>query len=122
MPLSLATPSFIIERDEKRCIACQVCVRQCANDVHDYDESDDHVFSDDAQCVGCHRCVTLCPTRALTVRRNPLEFRPHANWTPPAPDQHLQAGRDRRHAAHGHGLRPALPHLLGPHACSTPRR
>ena len=85
MPLSLATPSFIIERDEKRCIACQVCVRQCANDVHDYDESDGHVFSDDAQCVDCHRCVALCPTRALTVRRNPLEFRAHANWTP----QHL---------------------------------
>ncbi len=80
MALSLATSQFIIERDETRCIACQVCVRQCANDVHYYDEENDRVLSNDASCVGCHRCVTLCPTRALTVRRNPLEFRPNANW------------------------------------------
>ena len=26
--------------------------------------------------------MTLCPTRAITVRRNPLDFRPNANWTP----------------------------------------
>jgi len=82
MALSLLAADFIIERDETRCIACQVCVRQCANDVHYYDPEDDRVLSEDIRCVGCHRCVTLCPTHALTVRRNPLEFRPHANWTP----------------------------------------
>jgi len=81
MALSLATPNFIIDRDESRCIACQVCVRQCANDVHYYDADDDRVLSNDLQCVGCHRCVTLCPTHALTVRQNPLEFRPNANWS-----------------------------------------
>jgi glutamate synthase domain-containing protein 2 len=81
MALSLATANFIIERDESRCIAFQACVRQCANDVHYYDAEDDCVLSEDASCVGCHRCVTLCPTHALTVRQNPLEFRPHANWS-----------------------------------------
>jgi len=81
MALSLATSSFVVERDERRCIACQVCVRQCANDVHYYDSTDDRVLSDSMHCVGCHRCITLCPTRALNVRLNPLEFRPHANWT-----------------------------------------
>src|SRR5512137_134226 len=81
MALSYATPQFIIERDASRCIACQVCVRQCANDVHSYNEEDDLVSSNSMGCVGCHRCVTVCPTQALTVRRNPLEFRPHANWT-----------------------------------------
>ena len=81
MALSLATANFIIERDESRCIACQACVRQCANDVHYYDAEDDRVLSEDDSCVGCHRCVTLCPTGALTVRQNPLEFRPHANWS-----------------------------------------
>ena len=81
MALSLATPSFIVERDETRCIACQVCVRQCANDVHYVVTGDGEVASDPARCVGCHRCVTLCPTRALNVRTTPLEFRPHANWT-----------------------------------------
>ncbi|MFO7695622.1 MAG: glutamate synthase-related protein [Anaerolineae bacterium] len=81
MALSFATPAFIIERDLSCCISCQVCVRQCANDVHAYDIEDDSVYSADVQCVGCHRCVTLCPTHALTVRQNPLEFRTHANWS-----------------------------------------
>lgn len=81
MALSLAEADFVIDRDESRCIACQVCVRQCANDVHYYDEDTDRVLSDTRSCVGCHRCVSMCPTDALTVRRNPLEFRPHANWS-----------------------------------------
>ncbi len=82
MALTLGTATFVVERDEAACVACQVCVRQCANDVHRYVESEDRVVSDNSRCVGCHRCVTLCPTRALTIRRSPLEFRPHANWTP----------------------------------------
>ncbi|MBN1579321.1 MAG: IMP dehydrogenase [Anaerolineae bacterium] len=81
MPLSLMTPEFIVERDQERCIACQVCVRQCANDVHNYDRDDDWVYSEEQSCVGCHRCVTLCPTHALTIRRTPLDFRANANWT-----------------------------------------
>ncbi|MBC7235715.1 MAG: alpha-hydroxy-acid oxidizing protein [Chloroflexi bacterium] len=81
MALSLATPTFWVERDPSRCISCQVCVRQCANDVHYYDAEEDLVRSEDRHCVGCHRCVTLCPTHALNVREAPLDFRPHANWT-----------------------------------------
>jgi glutamate synthase domain-containing protein 2 len=81
MPLSLLTTEFIIERNEDRCIACQVCVRQCANDVHVFDIQDDWVYSQETRCVGCHRCVTLCPTHALTIRRTPLDFRANANWT-----------------------------------------
>lgn len=82
MSLTLLTAEFHINRDETRCIACQVCVRQCANDVHAYDPDDDRVYSDETRCVGCHRCATLCPTRALTIRRALHEFRPNANWTP----------------------------------------
>ena len=81
MALSLATSTFVIDRDPNRCISCQVCVRQCANDVHYYVESEDAVNSREQNCVGCHRCVTLCPTHALTIRENPLDFRPHANWS-----------------------------------------
>ncbi len=82
MSLSLLTAEFHVERDEIRCIACQVCVRQCANDVHVYDPDDDRVYSDETRCVGCHRCATLCPTRALTIRCTPQEFRANANWSP----------------------------------------
>ena len=45
MALSLATPTFIDRTRRARCIACQVCVRQCANDVHYYDEDDERVRS-----------------------------------------------------------------------------
>ncbi|WP_428844928.1 glutamate synthase-related protein [Calderihabitans maritimus] len=75
-------PNFLIERDRDRCIDCQVCVRQCANEVHKYDEEEGRVFSDEMECVGCHRCVVMCPTRALTIRRFPLDYRQNANWTP----------------------------------------
>jgi len=60
MALSILPASFVIERDETRCIACQVCVRQCANDVHRYVELDDRVVSQESACVA------HCPNEALT--------------------------------------------------------
>lgn len=81
MAISLLTPEFIIERNDARCIRCQVCVRQCANLAHIYDQEEDRVLADDLRCVNCHRCVTLCPTRAITIRKNPLEFKENASWT-----------------------------------------
>ena len=77
----LIEPDFIVERDEERCIQCQACVRQCANDVHEYDSDEQEVASDSASCVGCHRCATLCPTGAVSIKQMPLEFREHGNWT-----------------------------------------
>jgi len=78
--LEFLQPEFIIERNRDRCIDCQVCVRQCAFEVHTYDEDEEKVISHEEKCVCCHRCVTLCPTRALTIRKNPLQFKENANW------------------------------------------
>jgi len=78
----LVQPDFLVRRDPDRCIQCQVCVRQCANDVHTYDEEDGLVYSDSRNCVGCHRCATLCPTEAIEIVKAKLEFRENANWTP----------------------------------------
>ncbi len=77
----LVEPDFVVERDPEKCIQCQVCVRQCANDVHRYDEDDETVSSDSSPCVGCHRCASLCPTGAISIKRSELDFRPHGNWT-----------------------------------------
>ncbi len=79
----LIQPDFSVERDLERCIQCQVCVRQCANDVHSYNAEDDTVVSDSSGCVGCHRCATLCPAGAIKIRLSELEFRPNAWWNAP---------------------------------------
>jgi glutamate synthase domain-containing protein 2 len=73
---------FIVERDDSRCIRCEVCVNQCSFDVHSYDAEDDEIRSHEENCVGCHRCVVFCPTKALTIRRNPLDYRENYNWRP----------------------------------------
>ena len=73
---------FLVERDESRCIQCQVCYNQCTFDSHYYDAEDDEVRSCEENCVGCHRCVLFCPTNALTIRNNPLDYRENYNWRP----------------------------------------
>jgi len=75
-------PKFIVERDQERCIQCQVCVNQCSFETHYYDPEDDMVRSREGKCVGCHRCVVFCPTNALTVKWNPLVYRENYNWRP----------------------------------------
>ncbi len=75
-------PKFMVERHPDRCIQCQVCVNQCTFDVHYYDAEDNEVRSREENCVGCHRCATFCPTRALTISKNPLGYRENYNWRP----------------------------------------
>jgi glutamate synthase domain-containing protein 2 len=75
-------PKFLIERDQDRCINCKVCVNQCTFDAQYYDAEDDEVKSRPENCVGCHRCEIFCPAQALTIRRNPQEYRENANWRP----------------------------------------
>lgn len=81
MALKLNQPEFEIERDEKKCISCQVCVRQCSNDVHEYDREQDIIYSENLKCVGCHRCESLCPTGAIKIKEIKSRFRTNYNWT-----------------------------------------
>ena len=55
MALSLRVPEFELIRDEKKCIGCEVCVRQCSNEVHTWDEANEQVLTDPMACVACQR-------------------------------------------------------------------
>jgi glutamate synthase domain-containing protein 2 len=78
---SYLSPEYIVERDQDRCIRCEVCINQCTYETHYYDEEDDIVYSRNENCTNCQRCVVFCPTQAITIRKNPNYYRENANWT-----------------------------------------
>lgn len=81
MAIEYLYPLYEVVRNPQRCIACRVCERQCANEVHQYDAALGCMTADEAKCVNCHRCVSLCPTRALKIVKTDHTFKENANWT-----------------------------------------
>ena len=81
MPIQFLYPEYEVVRNPDLCIACRVCERQCANEVHRYDPDLNKMFSDSSKCVNCHRCVSLCPTRALKIVKSDHTFKENANWS-----------------------------------------
>ena len=80
MGIEYIYPEFEVVRDQSRCVGCRVCERQCANEVHRYDEEGHVMLSDESKCVDCQRCVSLCPTHALKIVKNDCTYRENANW------------------------------------------
>jgi glutamate synthase domain-containing protein 2 len=80
MGVEFIYPEFEVIRNENRCIACRICERQCANEVHSYDEDGKLMLSDESKCVNCQRCVALCPTRALKIVKSDCRLRENSNW------------------------------------------
>jgi len=80
MGVDFIYPEFEVIRDPSRCIACRVCERQCANEVHAYSDEYKAMLSDETKCVNCQRCVSLCPTRALKIVKSNCTLRENANW------------------------------------------
>ena len=81
MAIDFLYPDYEVVRNPSRGIACRVCERQCANEVHSYDAELNCMVSDERKCVNCHRCVSLCPTRALKIVKTDHTFKENANWT-----------------------------------------
>lgn len=80
MSIDFISPEFDVSRNESRCIKCRICVRECANGVHIFDEKRGILISDETKCVNCQRCVSFCPTRALKIIKNPNGLKSNANW------------------------------------------
>lgn len=80
MGIEFIYPEFEVIRNDSKCTRCGICVKQCANEVHKYDEKNHVVISDDAKCVDCQRCVSYCPTRALKIIKSDNTLRDNSNW------------------------------------------
>ncbi|MBO4399838.1 MAG: 4Fe-4S binding protein, partial [Lachnospiraceae bacterium] len=80
MGVDFIYPEFEVVRNPDRCIACRVCERQCANEVHALNPDTGRMISDESKCVNCQRCVSLCPTRALKIVKSDCRLRENANW------------------------------------------
>lgn len=81
MSVEFIYPEFEVIRNEKRCIACRICERQCSNEVHGYDEKNKLMTQDESKCVNCQRCVSFCPTKALKIVKTDCTLRENANWS-----------------------------------------
>ncbi len=81
MGIEYIYPEFEVVRNTNRCIACRVCERQCANEVHRFDADAGVMLSDESKCVNCQRCVSLCPTHAIKIVKSDCTLRENANWS-----------------------------------------
>ena len=81
MAINYFYPDYEVVRNPDRCVACRVCERQCANEVHHYDADLKRMIAADSKCVNCHRCVSLCPTKALKIVKTDHTFKENANWS-----------------------------------------
>ena len=80
MGIDFIYPQFEVVRNDSRCIGCRICEKQCANEVHGFDEKTKRLTADESKCVNCQRCVSMCPTRALKIVKTDCAFRENANW------------------------------------------
>lgn len=86
MGIDFLYPEFEVVRNLQRCTGCGLCVKQCANGAHRYDETDRRLLADESRCVNCQRCVAFCPARALKIVKSDQRFRENVNYgTPQAP-------------------------------------
>ena len=72
---------FKVVRDQDRCIKCQGCVTQCSYDANFWDNDRQMIDSIHSKCIGCHRCEAYCPTDAISIQRNPSQFRENGYWS-----------------------------------------
>lgn len=81
MKIEWISPSFEIIRNDARCTACGICVKQCANGAHTVNLHTGKIEADESVCVNCQRCVALCPARALKIIPSRNTLRSDPNWT-----------------------------------------
>ncbi len=123
MAIDFLYPQYEVVRNPARCIACRVCERQCANEVHRLRrKAKRDACGRKPQCVNCHRCVSLCPTRALKIVKSDNTFKENANWPAQTITEVYRQARSGRRAALFHGQPEASARSTGISSSSTLRR
>lgn len=71
---------YDVVRDNNTCTKCRACEKQCANEVHFYNEENKIMLADATKCVNCQRCVAICPVNALKIVKNENRLKENGNW------------------------------------------
>jgi glutamate synthase domain-containing protein 2 len=79
--ISQVPPEFTVNINEKKCVRCKRCTKECGFSALTYSKEFDCIVADDSLCVACQRCTTFCPKHAIRIEHNPLTFKPNANFT-----------------------------------------
>jgi glutamate synthase domain-containing protein 2 len=79
--ISQVPPEFYVNIDDKRCVRCKRCIKECGFDALTYSKELDCIIADETKCVACHRCTTFCPKRAIRIENNALAYKSNYNFT-----------------------------------------
>lgn len=81
MQINYFQNEYEVIRNNEKCIHCNICVQQCANEVHVIDKKTKKLIAVDSKCVNCQRCVATCPTGAIKIKKNDYAYNDNSNWS-----------------------------------------
>ncbi len=79
--ISQVPPEFMVDINDKKCVRCKRCTKECGFSALTYSKEFDCILSDDSKCVACQRCTTFCPKLAIRIENNPLVYKHNDNFT-----------------------------------------
>ncbi|HEY3422711.1 MAG TPA: glutamate synthase-related protein, partial [Methanocellaceae archaeon] len=79
--ISQVPPEFIVDVNDKKCVRCKRCTKECGFSALTYSKEYDCILADDSKCVACQRCTTFCPKLAIRIENNPQVYKHNDNFT-----------------------------------------
>ncbi len=74
----LIPPKFRPVINRELCRRCKRCILSCGFEALTFENG---VIGIAGECVACHRCITMCPEGAITIQKQPLDYRDNEYWT-----------------------------------------
>lgn len=73
---------FDLKIDDKKCIHCGLCIKDCMTKVFEFDENKIPRIKDSKEkvCMKCQHCLSVCPTGALSIfKKSPEDSTEYKN-------------------------------------------